>query len=233
MSQRTIIALISALFLLGVPALSAQTTGAITGTITDTADQPLVGAQIHLLGTSKGAISRLNGSIHIGNVPAGTYTVAITMIGHDSAHLSLTVKPGDTTVFSVVMDEINVMDSTDMHVDPADTEPRGILAGRIIGEDGEGISGAIAIVVGTSRGGAADIDGNYRIKNVLSGWYQVSFSSDCYEKKVVDSIWIGPNRTTAVTETLAKGECVEHAPYPPDKRLIDPLTTGTIHILRR
>ena len=61
----------------------AQTTGKISGTITaESTGDPLPGVNIILIGTNIGAASGLDGSFYILNVPPGTFTVKIQMIGY-------------------------------------------------------------------------------------------------------------------------------------------------------
>lgn len=63
--------------------VQAQTTGKIAGKVTDANDgTPLVGANILLEGTSLGAAADTEGHFYIINVPPGTYTVKIQMMGY-------------------------------------------------------------------------------------------------------------------------------------------------------
>ncbi|MCB0281664.1 MAG: TonB-dependent receptor [Calditrichae bacterium] len=66
----------------------AQTTGKIAGTVFDaTNDEPMVGANVLVDGTSMGASVSLDGSFFIINVPPGTYTIIIEMIGYNTYKL--------------------------------------------------------------------------------------------------------------------------------------------------
>lgn len=61
----------------------ASRVGTIRGRVTDaTSGDPLVTAQISVVGTSFGALSDANGSYTINGVPAGLYTIQVTRIGH-------------------------------------------------------------------------------------------------------------------------------------------------------
>ncbi|MCF7823521.1 MAG: TonB-dependent receptor [Candidatus Marinimicrobia bacterium] len=66
--------------------MSAQLpSGIISGTITDLdTQQPLPGANVMLDGTSMGAATNLEGYYEIRNVPLGSYTIRINMIGYKS-----------------------------------------------------------------------------------------------------------------------------------------------------
>jgi TonB-linked SusC/RagA family outer membrane protein len=69
-----------ALIVAAGPALAQ--TGQITGLVIDrSTGQPLVGAQVYLEGTAIGSITQDNGRYLIQNVPVGTYTVRVQMIG--------------------------------------------------------------------------------------------------------------------------------------------------------
>ena len=63
--------------------LFGGTTGKITGVITDASTSaPIIGANVILKGTTMGAASDSEGNFTILNVPPGTYTVVISMIGY-------------------------------------------------------------------------------------------------------------------------------------------------------
>ena len=62
--------------------LAAQgTTGKIEGTVVDPNGQPVVGAQVSLLGTSLGAVTGDKGYYFMNNVPAGVYSLRASFIG--------------------------------------------------------------------------------------------------------------------------------------------------------
>ena len=67
---------IGMILILGLCAgLIAQTTGKISGTITDAEnDDVLMGANVILEGTQLGAATGMDGSFYILNVPPGTYS---------------------------------------------------------------------------------------------------------------------------------------------------------------
>lgn len=70
------------LALLAASGLSAQQTGTIQGTVFNAMTQePVAGAQVFLPGTSLGALSNSSGRYLIQNVPAGTHTVRVEIIG--------------------------------------------------------------------------------------------------------------------------------------------------------
>ena len=62
--------------------LHAGTTGKISGTVVDENDEPLVGCNIIIKGTSYGAATNLDGEYFILNVPPGIYQISASMIGY-------------------------------------------------------------------------------------------------------------------------------------------------------
>lgn len=78
---RTVCAL-AAVCLAGAIAI-AGTTGKIAGKITNSqTPEPLIGANIFVVGTTSGAISDLNGNYFIINLPPGTYQLKASSIGY-------------------------------------------------------------------------------------------------------------------------------------------------------
>lgn len=64
--------------------ISAQTTGSISGTVVDAKDNtPLVGAQVKIVGTNKGAIVDDNGAYLILNVDVGTYELEASSLDYE------------------------------------------------------------------------------------------------------------------------------------------------------
>ena len=72
------------LFLLFIIPLLAGTTGKIRGKVIDsTTNNPLVGCNIFLESTNYGTSSDIDGDFLILNIPAGLYTMQVSMIGYD------------------------------------------------------------------------------------------------------------------------------------------------------
>jgi TonB-linked SusC/RagA family outer membrane protein len=77
----------------------AQATGAIRGTVVDSASRrPVDGVQVVLAGTTLGALTSSGGTYVIRNVPVGTYSVRATRLGFGPAQRSVTVAALDTSV---------------------------------------------------------------------------------------------------------------------------------------
>ena len=64
--------------------LHAGTTGKISGIVVDENDEPLVGCNIIIKGTSYGAATNLAGEYFILNVPPGIYEISASMIGYST-----------------------------------------------------------------------------------------------------------------------------------------------------
>lgn len=72
------------ILLLALPTY-AQQTGAITGKVVDAkTKQPLVGANVVIMDTDRGAATDLQGNYVINNVPVGTYRLKFMYIGYNS-----------------------------------------------------------------------------------------------------------------------------------------------------
>ncbi len=70
-------------------------TSKISGKITDkTTDQPLLGANVFLLGTSLGASTDMDGNYIINNIPSGLYTLRVSYIGYKTQTIKVQIKNG-------------------------------------------------------------------------------------------------------------------------------------------
>ncbi len=74
-----------ALFLLLSALTLAGTTGKLTGKVTDSeTGEPVIGANVLIIGTSIGAATNLDGSYAILNIPPGTYNVRFSIVGYET-----------------------------------------------------------------------------------------------------------------------------------------------------
>ena len=77
---------------------AAQNTGTIEGTVTETpSGQPMVAAQVQIVGTQRGTITGRDGSFRLENVPAGDYELRVLSIGFGSQTRAITVTAGQVT----------------------------------------------------------------------------------------------------------------------------------------
>lgn len=62
----------------------AQTTGKISGVVTDVqSGEPLIGANVVIVGSSLGAATDVDGAFFILNIPAGKYDLQVSMVGYE------------------------------------------------------------------------------------------------------------------------------------------------------
>lgn len=104
MQLRHLLLLLIAALLISSVAV-AGTTGKVAGKITDEqTGEPLPGANIVIEGTTMGAASDLNGYYVILNVPPGTYTLHVTMMGYAKATVqNVRVNIDLTTNVNIIM----------------------------------------------------------------------------------------------------------------------------------
>ncbi|MFO7447860.1 MAG: TonB-dependent receptor [Ignavibacteriaceae bacterium] len=82
--------------------LSAQTTGKISGKVTDENDEPVYGANVVLLGTGLGAAADFEGSYFVINIPPGVYNVNVSAVGYTTKKIeNVDVRAGLTTNLDV------------------------------------------------------------------------------------------------------------------------------------
>ena len=74
---------------------SAQTTGAVEGTVRDGARQPLAGVSVYLSGTTRGASTDAAGRYRIAAVPPGSYRLVASMLGYGVETRSVHLVAGD------------------------------------------------------------------------------------------------------------------------------------------
>ena len=86
---------------LGIATAGAGTTGKLTGVVRDGKKQPLAGANVALPEARLGAVTDNDGRFAIFNVPAGTYTLRVGLIGYATTALTGVSVPADRTEISV------------------------------------------------------------------------------------------------------------------------------------
>ncbi|HBH07041.1 MAG TPA: hypothetical protein DDX92_10620 [Flavobacteriales bacterium] len=80
---------------------------------------------------------------------------------------------------------------------------QGVLKGKITDDaTGEALIGATVLIVGTYKGTATDIDGNYVIKDIKPGDYSVKVSFIGYADKIYNGITIKNSGDTKLNSTL-------------------------------
>lgn len=95
--SRPLLVLLALLVSLGTPFDSAlaQDTGTITGAVRDAASQrPLQDAQVSVPGTGRGTLTNSQGRFLLTNVPTGSVTVRVELIGYGTLERQVTVQAG-------------------------------------------------------------------------------------------------------------------------------------------
>lgn len=95
-------------FLMGLTSIGfSQTTGKLTGRITDNiSDEPLPGANIILENTSFGAAADADGRFSIINMPPGTYSLSVMMIGYKTIQMKdIQISTNRTSSFDFKMEQ--------------------------------------------------------------------------------------------------------------------------------
>lgn len=74
------------------PAPTPKKTGSIQGKIIDKDNEPLIGVNVHLKGTGKGAITDVDGFYKLTELSPGTYDLEATIIGYETAQQKVNLK---------------------------------------------------------------------------------------------------------------------------------------------
>lgn len=76
-------------------AYPAAATSSVEGYVRDSqTNEPLIGTNVIIMGTSLGAATDINGKYIIRNIPAGSYTIRATYIGYKSSQFKVEIKEG-------------------------------------------------------------------------------------------------------------------------------------------
>lgn len=104
--------LFSFLFILFFSYSLAFAQGTVSGKVTGTNGDPVIGANVFLTGTTMGAATDLDGNYKIERVPSGTYTVRASAVGFKPQEVSVTVSDGAVTAqdFTLEEDILNLSD---------------------------------------------------------------------------------------------------------------------------
>lgn len=94
---------VAAMFVVLPTLLSAQTTGTLEGKVTDEDGAGVPGARIEVVGTSRGAVTKPNGTFIIAGLRAGAYTIRISSLGKATVNQEVTISVGVTTPLNVTL----------------------------------------------------------------------------------------------------------------------------------
>lgn len=91
----------------------AVTPGKIKGKVFDAiTNQPLLGANVFLKGTSLGAATNMDGSYFIRNIPVGIYTIQVSYIGYRAIEEKIQIKGGLTLSMNFKLEPVAVQGKT-------------------------------------------------------------------------------------------------------------------------
>lgn len=94
------------LFLFLTAQLYAGTSGSLVGTVKDKATKKGVpGVQLKIEGTTRGGVTKPDGRFSIANIPAGTYTVTIRSVAHETKKAEVSIQLDKQTQLDVVLEE--------------------------------------------------------------------------------------------------------------------------------
>lgn len=101
---------LTVLFLSTITSVVGQSTVSISGTVTDTNNQPLPGVSVIIDGTQKGASTDFDGKYLISNVSTGTYTVIASYVGYKSISNQINVGASDVIQDFVLKEDLLSLD---------------------------------------------------------------------------------------------------------------------------
>ncbi len=104
-----VVSLLLAIVVTASQLLYCAPTGKITGKVTDaTNNQPLLGANVILVGTSMGAAADMDGNFTISNVPDGSYRLRTSYIGYKTETINVQVKDGLELVENIKLEPVGI-----------------------------------------------------------------------------------------------------------------------------
>ena len=108
----------------------AQSTGSVSGRVTDSKNEGIPGATVLIEGTSLGSSSNLDGTYSIQSVPAGPRTVVISFVGFNAVRRPVTVIAGQNAEVSTSLSE-NMTQLAEAVVIAYGTQTRRDLTGSV------------------------------------------------------------------------------------------------------
>jgi iron complex outermembrane recepter protein len=92
------VALLLSMLLIFLTSLYAQAQSTISGEVKDEDGNPLIGANVVLKGTNKGALTDVSGKFSIGGVAQGKYTLVVSFVGNKTVTQEVDVNASEVTV---------------------------------------------------------------------------------------------------------------------------------------
>jgi len=95
---------LSALFLTMVASVAFAQSGKISGKVSDSKNEPLIGSTISIKGTTKGTTTNVNGDFTLENVADGSYKLTISFLGYATKEVSVSVPQSGTLTINLEED---------------------------------------------------------------------------------------------------------------------------------
>ncbi|MDZ7729950.1 MAG: carboxypeptidase-like regulatory domain-containing protein [Natrialbaceae archaeon] len=166
-------------------ALTAQN-GTITGTVTDADTGATIENATVTLETGQSATTDATGAYTIANVVPGTYNLTADHANYTANTTSVTVGPNETVTQDVALSPQN-----------------GSIAGTVVDQDGQPLTGATVAITATGQSATTDGSGAYTISNVAPGSYNLTASLAGYDGDSVSNVTVSPaEAVTNVSFTL-------------------------------
>jgi len=160
--------------------------GTITGTVRDSASNPLSGVTVRTVGASFSAVTNQSGQYTLSNVPAGTYTLEASKSGYvtqTQSNVQVVANQTTTVNFTLIAN-----------------------LGQITGTVRDGCNTPIGgATVRTTTGGYTATtaqDGSYTISNITGGTYTVEASKDGFITQTVANVSVNAGQSTQVNFNL-------------------------------
>ncbi len=123
----------------------AAQSATLTGQVTDaTTGEPLVGANVFLDGTMRGAATDADGALRIDGVPPGSYRLVVSMVGYRAERRAVTLSGEEEQSFQIALEPapiemggVTVEDSRDAWLDQFERFRQHFLGGGRHAEDCE------------------------------------------------------------------------------------------------
>ena len=84
----------------------------------------------------------------------------------------------------------------------AQSQTTGKLSGRVTDANGEPLMGANVLLMNTTQGAAADMEGYYVILNVRAGTYTLRFDYIGFQRKIIENVRVQADHTTKIDVVL-------------------------------
>lgn len=172
----------------------AEGTGSILGQVSDAKTGiVLPDADVFIAGTKMRTVTDENGYFVFENVPEGTCTIEIKLLGYKAT------KNPEVSIFAnrTTRQDCKLEFSYPSLMGSLTNISIGKISGRVTDDKtGEGLPTAKVVLVGTEMCATADTNGNFIIENVPEGTYRLEASMIGFQNSVAKRVLVTPGQTT-------------------------------------